>query len=103
MLSELEHLAFEMDSDTGELAIRLETINTIKQELNWLRAETDEVVTDNDIEKWGAFFPEVSQKIRLLDDLLNYVSQSLHDSYEQIEERRKALMGYAKEKGATAE
>lgn len=90
-MEKAKELIQELDTQTSNVLLRLETLRTIGQELSYLREDVEATRQKNDLTSQGIHYVEVDRKIRLLDDLLNYCLGGLERDYETVEVIRNTL------------
>lgn len=85
--SALDELVEELDSEFGDIAGRLVTLNDVKSVLDGLRVNMDNVKE----EELRFRFSEFQRSVRLIDDLFHYTMESLNSGFEDAQDTKDVL------------
>lgn len=83
----------EMDSDIGGVGLRVENLDVISNELDYLRQDVDKKMEEHggDFMYLGVYMMEVHNKIKLLNDYLNLTLNSLEGDLNRTQDKHKKL------------
>lgn len=89
----MKEIVQEMDSDLGGVGLRAENLDVISNELNYLRQDMDKATEEHggDFMYLGMYMSEVHNKVKLLNDYLNFTLNSLEGDLNRTQEKYKAL------------
>ncbi|WP_077705517.1 hypothetical protein [Virgibacillus dokdonensis] len=87
MENNLNELVHELESQTGDLNLKVITLNDVREVIGHLRDDMDNV----NIETLRISFREFHQTIRLMDDLLKYTVDDLNQVNDELKNTKQQL------------